>query len=357
MRPFLPKVTVVIPLYNAEEFIERAVCSAVAQTYSNLQILVINDGSTDNSRRIVEDLCDQFPNLTIKTVANGGVARARNLGTEMADDGYVAYLDADDLWHPSKIEKQVAAMARHEGDSSWAACYSGFRKIWTDDTPIKDGVKFGTSGDFFAEHLLVNHVGNGSSLMVRRDVALEVGGFDPSFAERRIGGCEDRDLQLKILQKYKVECVPEFLVGYRIHPQGMSSNTAAMALGQIAVIESFLSDPRVDPFLRRQAMSAVHRSAVLKFWNAGDRSRALRSFLLNVWLDPFGGALRGIRRVSAITVGRMVYALWRVTGFLGEGTERRNFMHLDPARSLAAQAFRSDWPKVLAPSGPPAATR
>ncbi len=355
MQPILPKVTVVIPLYNAEDYIERTILSAANQTYANLQILVINDGSTDRSREIVEALCQEIPNLTIRSVANGGVARARNLGTELADDGYVAYLDADDLWHPTKIERQVAALSRHDGDPSWVACYAGFRKIWIDDTPIKDGIMPGTSGDFFAEHLLVNHVGNGSSLMVRRSVALEVGGFDPTFAERRIGGCEDRDMQLKILQKYKVECVPEYLVGYRIHRQGMSSNTAAMALGQIAVIESFLSDPRVDRSLRREALSAVHRSAFLKLWLAGERGRAVYSFLLNVRLDPFKGALRGMRRVSWLALGRMVYALWRVSGLLGAGAEKRKFMNLDPSRSLAMQAFRPDWVNDLAPSGPPAA--
>ena len=103
-------VTVIIPVYNGEEFVERTVRSAAGQTYPELRILAVNDGSTDGTEAILARLAAEVANFSYVTTPNGGVARARNTGTEMADSTYVAYLDADDLWHPTKIAKQVAAL-------------------------------------------------------------------------------------------------------------------------------------------------------------------------------------------------------------------------------------------------------
>src|SRR6056297_510379 len=350
MTDFLPKVTVVIPTYNAESFIERTVRSAASQTYPNLQILVIDDGSKDNSRRIVEDLCQEIPFLKIETVKNGGVARARNIGTELAEDGYVAYLDADDLWHPQKIEKQVEALAQHAGDDSWGACYVGFRLIDTDDHPFADGALYEESGDFFFDHLLINHAGNGSVLLVRRDVALEVGGFDPSYAEKGIGGCEDRDFHLKILQKYKIEVVPEFLVGYRVHPESMSTNKSAIALGQFAVIENFLKDPRLNDRMRRRALGAAHRSAIIKFWRSRLYLQSVRSLVLHLWLDPYHGLVRSLTRLYFFGRRRVLYLFWLVSERHNRHLGTRDFLMLDPSRSLFSQAIYYSPPDAAGPN-------
>ena len=94
-----PRVTAVIPAYNMEAFLERALTSAAEQTYPHLDILVIADGSTDGTRAIAERFAAGHECVAVESVANAGVAAARNLGTRLARSAYVAYLDADDLWH------------------------------------------------------------------------------------------------------------------------------------------------------------------------------------------------------------------------------------------------------------------
>lgn len=102
----LPGVTAVVPAYNMARYVRATLESALNQTYKSLEIILIDDGSTDETRTIAEEIAANAGNLRVVSIANGGVARARNRGMELATTPYVAFLDADDLWHPTKIEKQ-----------------------------------------------------------------------------------------------------------------------------------------------------------------------------------------------------------------------------------------------------------
>jgi glycosyltransferase involved in cell wall biosynthesis len=266
-----PRVTAVIPAYNMEAFLERALTSAAGQTYPHLDILVIDDGSTDGTRAIAERFAAGHERVRVESVANAGVAAARNLGTRLARSAYVAYLDADDLWHPAKIEKQVAALAAHGHDGEWAACYTLSRYIDRNDRVLGNASSAEARGDFFEKHLYRNHVDNGSCLLVRRDAALAVGGFDPTYASRGIGGVEDYEFQLKLLRRYKLELVREFLVGYRIYAGQMSHDAARMGRARIATIESVLAASDLPRSRRREVVTharvvAVHQEAVAGDW-------------------------------------------------------------------------------------------
>ncbi len=284
--PKQPSVSIVIPVFNGAEFIERTVRSAAAQTYKNTEILVINDGSNDATENIVDRLSREIPHLRRVDTKNQGVARARNLGTEISDSDYVAYLDADDLWHPLKIEAQVAALARHSDDPSWVACYTYHRVIDQNDRLLNNGFRHRARGAFFGSHLVENHVGNGSSLLVRRSTAIAVGGFDPDYADRGIGGCEDMDFQLRVLQRYKIELVPQYLVGYRSHPNAMSENTYAMTEGYAEVREKFATDARVSSDLRRASSVAVHRYQWQKHLRSRNYSTAAQVIAAQFRLAP-----------------------------------------------------------------------
>lgn len=328
LRP--ASVTVVIPVYNGAEFVERTVRSAAGQTHAALRILAVNDGSTDGTEAILARLAAEMANFSHVTTVNGGVARARNIGTEMADTDYVAYLDADDLWHPTKIAKQLAALEAH-GDPSWAASYTFSRSIDRNDRVIGKGKPpLPARGAFFAEHLVKNHVGNGSSLLVRRDAALAVGGFEPSYAEQGAGGCEDRDFQLRILSRFKMDVVEEFLIGYRKYPGNMSSQRGMMARGTIAVIEAFLSDPRVTPAERKAALASAHRFAAREFARAGEWKNAARSLMLHMKIEPITGAGSTFRDVTRI-LSRIAVLLPRfVPGLQIKPGARPHFYDLDP---------------------------
>jgi glycosyltransferase involved in cell wall biosynthesis len=299
-----PKVTVVIPAYNMETYVERTLLSAMGQTYSPLDVLVIDDGSTDRTREIVERIATRHANVRIVSVANGGVAAARNLGIELADSLYVAFLDADDLWAPTKVERQVASLAVHGHGEEWAASYALYRLIDTRDRVLDNGPASRARGDFFEEHLIWNPLGNGSNLLVRRDAALAVGGFNPDYASAGVGGCEDLEFQLKLLRRHKIELVREFLVGYRLHPAQMSADTVMMRLGRIAVIEKLMAEG-ASREVRERALVQTYSVAAKGFFLAGDWASAAK----------WGWASLAVsRRETArkiVSQGRRELAHWR----------------------------------------------
>jgi len=286
----LPHVTVVIPAWNMARYIARSIASALAQTWPALDVLVVDDGSTDETRTIAEAIAARDPRVTVLSFPNGGVARARNRGTQAARGTWVAFLDADDLWHPTKIEKQLAALQAHPPEEGWVGCYALFRMVDEHDQVIASGYGAGKRGSFFYDHLLVNHVGNGSSLLVLREAALAVDGFDPSYAEAGIGGSEDFDFQLRLLMHYKLEYVPEYLVGYRLHAAQMSADQTRMALGHIAVVERFVHAAQLDGRQAQFALVAANRNAVAAFARSGDWANVRRA-ARKLWGDDRSAAL------------------------------------------------------------------
>ena len=110
----VPLISVIVPAYNAEQHIEESLLSLVNQTWPNLEVIVIDDGSTDRTATVVEKLCKTYPVLTLHRKENGGVSSARNLGLDIAKGDYIALQDADDIAHPQRIEKQLAYMQQHK---------------------------------------------------------------------------------------------------------------------------------------------------------------------------------------------------------------------------------------------------
>jgi glycosyltransferase involved in cell wall biosynthesis len=268
-----PGVTAVIPAYNMEAFVGRTLASALGQTYPHLEIIVVDDGSTDRTRAIVEKMAAGDPRVRVVSVENGGLAAARNLGTHLSTTPYVAYLDADDLWHSEKIARQIAALSVHGHESEWAGCYALSRFIDLADRVLDNGPSADARGDFFEQHLYRNHLGNGSCLLVRRDAVLAIGGFDPEHALRGLGG-EDYDFQLRLLRRYKLEVVRQFLVGYRVYRGQMSDAPTRMARARLMTIEAALSDGKLphDDSVRAMAHARIvsaYRALRARAWWAG----------------------------------------------------------------------------------------
>ena len=296
--PAQPKVTAIIPAYNMERYVERALLGACNQTYTNLHILVVDDGSTDGTPQVARRIAAERANVEVVSTANAGVAAARNLGISLADSLYVAFLDADDVWHPEKIEKQVAALAAHGHSEEWGACYTLYRMIDPHELVLDDGPSWRERGDFFDEQLISNPVGNGSNLLVRREIALAVGGFNSEYARAGIGGCEDLEFQLKLLRRSKVEVVREYLLGYRLHTDQMSGDIVRMRLSQIAVIEKILAETDRPAANRNHALIQAYTTAAKGFFLVRDWRQAAK------WM-------RACLAVSPGETARKVEALFR----------------------------------------------
>lgn len=250
-------VSVVIPAYNAGEFIDRTLASATSQSHRQIEIIVVNDGSTDDTAARVARHAGDDPRIRLMSVPNGGVARARNLGMAAARGAFIAFLDADDLWHPDKISLQLQCMI----DSPvWlGGCYTQSRHIDVHDRLLSDGPSFSASGYVLARQFAVHLVRNGSCLLVRREVAMLLGGYDPSYADRGIGGCEDIEFEFKLAARYRIGVVPNYLVGYRLSPGNMSSNRLRMARGLWATVETHLAlNPSLPNRIRRLAWTKVY---------------------------------------------------------------------------------------------------
>ena len=233
-------VSVIMPAYNAAAFIGKTLACALSQTHRALEVIVVDDGSTDNTAQIVEAVASRDARVCLLRQPNRGVAAARNLGIDQSHGAFVAPLDADDLWHPDKIARQVAAM--REGGRrvgmvyAWSSIIDEAGQILWPSRSVPRHV-----GDVYPFLIIYNFVGNASAPLLRRDCVLEAGGYDSSLRGRGGEGCEDLMLYLAVAEQYEVALVPEFLVGYRMRLSSMSNNIRRMQRGHDLIIQTIRS--------------------------------------------------------------------------------------------------------------------
>jgi len=236
----LPLVSVIVPAFNAESTIDRTLLSVRAQTHADLEIIVVDDGSTDATRTRILQHIEQDSRVRLISQPNAGVAAARNRGIGESRADYVAPVDADDLWHPGKIEQQLAAIHGHDDVGLVATAYC---VIDGDDLVVVECGGRLPSSTGFRDLCRRNFIGNGSSALMRRSVVLGVGGYDPSLRARAGQGCEDLKLYLQMAEVSGIKILHDTLTAYRRGPVNMSGNTQQM-------LRSF--DMVADEFCRRR---------------------------------------------------------------------------------------------------------
>jgi glycosyltransferase involved in cell wall biosynthesis len=214
-----PLVSVIVPAFNAEATLADALRSALAQTWADIEIIVVDDGSTDRTA----DIAAAFP-VTLIRKSNGGVASARNAGIAVSRGEWFAPLDADDLWHPTKVARQVAAALAAPSPPGFVYCWLRF--IDDEGRVTGSGPRHTIEGHLIHRHLLVNFGGAGGQALFRRDAVLAVGGYDESLVR-----CEDILLQFQLAARHPVACAPEYLVGYRTVEGQLTADRGAMLRG------------------------------------------------------------------------------------------------------------------------------
>lgn len=232
----MTQVSVIIPAFNAQATLARTVRSAMAQTHADLEILVVDDGSTDATRALAESLAVEDGRVSVLHQANAGVAKARNLALSQVTSPFTTWLDADDIWHPTKIEKQLAIFNAQMTPPSLV--YTGYRLIDAQDTVIPNFRTLAdTSGRTLCRQLASNFFSNVSSILVPTDLVRQFGGHDPRLRAWGMEGAEDFLLQMQLSTLGPITCCREALVGYRMHQANMSLGHSRAAQSNLKAID------------------------------------------------------------------------------------------------------------------------
>ena len=262
-----PLVSVILPVFNGEAFVGQTIESALCQTYRNIEVIVIDDGSTDRTLERVARLAERDSRVRVIRQARGGVACARNRGIAEARGEFIAPLDADDLWDPTKIERQVCRLNEAGEQTGLVYCWW----VWIDQAGavLDRSPSWRLEGDTLETLLQVNYTGNASVPLYRRRCLQEVGGYDENLERQGGRGCEDWDLALKVAARYHVAVVPALLVGYRRLRGSMSTDFDVMRHSQVLVVNGLRRrDPDLasELFLRSSDQFALYIAGVL-FWS------------------------------------------------------------------------------------------
>ena len=277
----MPLISVVIPVFNGERTIQETIESVLNQTCSDFEIIVINDGSQDSTLQIVSNISD--PRLRVLTYPNAGLAVSRNRGITEATGEYVAFLDADDLWTPDKLEAQLN---RLQENPKAAVAYS-----WTDFIDesggfVRPAAHFTISGNVFTRLLLTNFLDNGSNPLICRQALIEVGGLDESLK-----AAEDWDLYLRLAARYPFVVVTSPQVLYRVSEDSMSVNVFRQETETLQVINKVFSQaPESLKYLRSYSLANVYKYLTFKALNGTPiRKRglvAIKFLLLAIINEP-----------------------------------------------------------------------
>lgn len=249
-----PRVSVIIPVYNGAKYVAESVASVLAQTYRDLELIVVDDGSTDETQKVLAQFGSK---ITVITLPHTGVSYARNQGIASSTGEFIAMQDCDDLWEPSKLSEQIAYLDAHP-EMGLVYCYStNFTGKDAGNVALVKKLDF--EGDIFVDLVTKNSFGSPTTLF--RKVALDqVGLYDESLI-----AMEDYEFNLRFSRKYKIGRVAKSLVRRRIHPDSFySCGYDNQYIYQLPVFEKLLDDPEVTRLLhttKRVFMTAF----ILKF--------------------------------------------------------------------------------------------
>ena len=266
-----PLVSVIVPAYDAERYLAAALESALAQTFRDLEVIVVDDGSRDGTRGVADRFAARDARVRVLSQANGGVSRARNHAIAEARGRFIAPLDADDIWDPSKIERQVRR-AQEAGDDT-GLVYSWW--VWMDDraAALDASPRWRVEGNAADALLQINFIGCASIPLFSRRVLVEAGGYDETLGQ----GCDDWDATLRVAERTRVAVVPAVLVGYRRRPDSLSADTDQMRRSYEALLTRVRRRrPALDPAVVRRSVDQFSLYLASVSFRSGAYLKAVR---------------------------------------------------------------------------------
>jgi glycosyltransferase involved in cell wall biosynthesis len=285
----LETVSVVIPTHNRAQTLPRTLESVWEQTFRPIELILVDDGSTDATAEVVSDWAAQHEeaqDFVVRSLyqENAGANAARNRGIRAAQGAYVAFLDSDDRWRADKLAKQIAVLRQNErmGD-----VYCGLTHVdLATGQPVGEAVLGGASGDLLRELLVRDVTGPTSCHLLRREVFDVVGCFDESLPAR-----QDWDMWIRVASAYQIGCVPEPLVEMGEHTGERVGRKALNELqGHRRIFEKYAGLRAKQPlWVRLAARSAMYRRHGRVYFHRGiSRWQGIGYELLAILTWPLG---------------------------------------------------------------------
>lgn len=253
-----PVISAIIPCFNQALYLGEAIDSVIAQTFADIEIIVVDDGSTDNTAAIAS----RCPGVRLVSQRNSGLAAARNSGMRESQGQYLVFLDADDRLLPSAIAEGYKCLREHP-DSAFARGH--FRWLEPDGTTAEANYRTCGDEDPYAWLLQGNHIVMHATVIYRRDALEGAGGFDASLPV-----CEDYDLYLRIARQHQIAQHDRIIAEYRRHDASMSRNSPKMLATVLTILQS------QSKYIESNAQyEAAYRTGV-RFWKEFYGLRSLR---------------------------------------------------------------------------------
>ena len=247
-----PKVSVIIPVYNGEKYISQTIESFLWQTYKNFELIIINDGSTDNTKSILECYKKKDKRIIVQHQVNKGVGAASRKACDIASGKYIARSDGDDLSYPQRIEKQVNFLELHPE----VGILGAQMEVIDENDKIIFLYKVPTSHNMIVWMLMFGRSFGHSSVMLRKDVLNKVGGYKP------IEICEDYDLFSRMAGHTQFRNLPESLIRYRHHSSGASNIRKMEFRNQFLSLRTLFAREKLRVEVSRDALINIDKSNI-----------------------------------------------------------------------------------------------
>lgn len=251
----MPLISIIIPVYNGEKTIVETIESVSKQTFTDWELIVIDDGSKDSTLKILNSIKED--RMRLFSYPNAGVSASRNRGLALATGEFVSFLDADDLWTPDKLEAQWKAL---QENPQAAVAYSW--SDWIDESGnfLRAGGHITANGHVYEKLLLRDFIESGSNPLIRKKALDEVGEFEPSVTP-----AEDWDMWLRLAARYEFVTIPAVQILYRISPNSASFNVWKMEAGSLKVIErAFAQAPESLQHLKKEVLATRYKYLAFK---------------------------------------------------------------------------------------------
>lgn len=283
-------ISIITPTYNREAFLPAAIESVLAQSYKEFELIIVDDGSTDNSRELINAYADKDPRVKYLYQENQRQSVARNYALSIAKGDFICFLDSDNYWPHDKLEKSLKAFEQHpEADIVYGDCIT----IDEQGNELHRNNMHRYSGNIAALLLKDNFVSMNTT-MTRRKCFNEMGGMS---GKRRVA--DDYDLWLKFSARYRFQYIPEFLAYYRVMENQISSNKKLRFETNEKIILDFLAafPDAVSKYEKKAGLTAFYTRKA-RHYAASDKKEAYKAIRIALGINPFSlGVWRSFAKI------------------------------------------------------------